>query len=271
MPCSFCKSPDHWTRDRQGKVVCPKLLSVKCKYCHETGHTIRHCPILKEKKMNRNQDRRERRRNREVDEDGFKIVQRKMQYKKQEITKITVQKNKFDVFDDSEEEKEEEFPVIATSEEWPIISKTNVSKTIWEVGTSNVVNPISLYEIVSKIPISDNKLLAKWDREWPEELNVPSNLMEWRRINRFTMLGKNKKIQELSEKLDKVELKPLKITTAWSDYESECDDIRSEISYISNDLASEWNDSEKSYCAWDENIRYPTIGEYDPTMNDYYM
>ena len=50
MPCSFCKSPDHWTRDRQGKVVCPKLLCVKCKYCRETGHTIRHCPILKEKK-----------------------------------------------------------------------------------------------------------------------------------------------------------------------------------------------------------------------------
>ena len=47
--------------------------------------------------------------------------------------------------------------------------------------------------------------------------------------------------------------------------------LRSEISYISNDLASEWNDSEKSYCAWNENIRYPTIGEYDPIMNDYYM
>lgn len=271
MPCSFCKSPDHWTRDREGKVVCPKLLSVKCKYCRETGHTIRHCPILKERKMNRNHERRERRRNYEVDEDGFKTVQRKMQYKNQKETKIAIKKNKFDVFDESEEEKEEEYPVICSAEEWPTVSNGNVSKTVWDAGTSKVVNPISLYEIVSKIPISDNKLLAKWDKEWPEEDNVPGNLMEWRRINRFTTLGKNIKIQELTEKLETVELKPLTITTAWSDYESDCDDIRSEISYISNDLASEWNDSEKSYCAWNENIRYPSIGEYDPVMDDYYM
>ena len=271
MPCSFCKSPDHWTRDRQGKVVCPKLLSVKCKYCHEMGHTIRHCPILKEKKMNRNQERRERRRNYEVDEDGFKIIQRKKQYKKEQKTQVIIQKNKFDVFDDSEEEKEEEYPVIASVEKWPTVSKVKTEKTVWNAGISTVTDPISLYERVSKIPLSDDALMAKWDKEWPEYDNVPSNLMEWRRINRFTMLGKKKKIQELTQKLETVPLKSLTINTAWSDYESECDDIRSEISYISNDLASEWNDSEKSYCAWNENVRYPKIGEYDPVMDDFYM
>ena len=43
----------HWLRDKPGNggvVVCPYLLSIECRYCHEKGHTIGKCPILKKRK-----------------------------------------------------------------------------------------------------------------------------------------------------------------------------------------------------------------------------
>jgi len=270
MPCSFCKSQDHWTRDRQGKVVCPKLLSSECKYCHEKGHTIRHCPILKEKKSNRNNFRRQERRE-ELDNDGFHTIRRKTRnnFKKNKNTTV-VKVNKFQVFNDIEEEKERKEAKL--NKEWPSLSKSSLTETSnWKVSKSCIKDTISLFERVSKIPLSNNEELSKWDEMWPENDDVPSNLMEWRRINRFTKLGKNTDINKLTEKLENLQLKSLSVATAWSDYERESDDIRSEISDLSNDLASNWSDSEKSYCNLYENVRYPTIGEYDPVMNDYYM
>ena len=43
----------HWLRDRPGPggvVVCPYLLSIECRYCHEKGHTVSRCPVLANKK-----------------------------------------------------------------------------------------------------------------------------------------------------------------------------------------------------------------------------
>ena len=42
----------HFVKDSpgpNGKVVCPYLLSLACRYCHESGHTVKHCPKLEEK------------------------------------------------------------------------------------------------------------------------------------------------------------------------------------------------------------------------------
>ena len=42
----------HWLRDRPGPggvVVCPYLLSIECRYCHDKGHTVSRCPILANK------------------------------------------------------------------------------------------------------------------------------------------------------------------------------------------------------------------------------
>lgn len=44
----------HYVRDRPGGVVvCPTLLSVKCSYCHKTGHTPKHCPEIKAREERR--------------------------------------------------------------------------------------------------------------------------------------------------------------------------------------------------------------------------
>ena len=39
----------------KGKVVCPYLLSIECRYCHEKGHTPSGCPVLKRKKRAANE------------------------------------------------------------------------------------------------------------------------------------------------------------------------------------------------------------------------
>jgi hypothetical protein len=60
MFCKVCKDAgkteseytSHWVNDMpgpNGKVVCPTLLSQKCKYCKEKGHTPKYCPKLKGK------------------------------------------------------------------------------------------------------------------------------------------------------------------------------------------------------------------------------
>ena len=43
----------HFVKDSpgpNGKVVCPYLLTLNCRYCKENGHTISHCPLLQKKK-----------------------------------------------------------------------------------------------------------------------------------------------------------------------------------------------------------------------------
>jgi hypothetical protein len=66
--CKVCKDAgksrsvytSHYTREnpsRQSKVVCPLLLSQTCNYCHQPGHTIRYCSILRKyKKLNNDND-----------------------------------------------------------------------------------------------------------------------------------------------------------------------------------------------------------------------
>jgi len=58
MSCSFClnlgiaEPHDHTIRDFGNKdksIMCPKLLSIECCYCHLIGHTKIQCPKLRER------------------------------------------------------------------------------------------------------------------------------------------------------------------------------------------------------------------------------
>jgi hypothetical protein len=40
---------NHWTKTREGKTSCPFLLSQHCRYCDGRGHTVKYCPVLKER------------------------------------------------------------------------------------------------------------------------------------------------------------------------------------------------------------------------------
>ena len=55
LRCTMCfnaKRDDfntHSIRDSTGKVTCPYLLSIICRYCKTSGHTVSYCPVLKAK------------------------------------------------------------------------------------------------------------------------------------------------------------------------------------------------------------------------------
>jgi len=60
MNCSFCLNKGfsgphgHSIRDFTKKdkpITCPELLSITCGYCHEQGHTVKYCDVLKAKKI----------------------------------------------------------------------------------------------------------------------------------------------------------------------------------------------------------------------------
>lgn len=54
MKCKVCadaKKPEkvvtsHFTKNKNGVVVCPTLLEQECRYCHKKGHTVKFCKML---------------------------------------------------------------------------------------------------------------------------------------------------------------------------------------------------------------------------------
>ena len=50
----------HFTRearDPNSNVTCPLLLALECRYCYKNGHTVKYCPVIKEKeKQNKREE-----------------------------------------------------------------------------------------------------------------------------------------------------------------------------------------------------------------------
>lgn len=45
------------SRDPNSKVTCPLLLALECRYCYKNGHTVKYCPIIKEReKQNKREE-----------------------------------------------------------------------------------------------------------------------------------------------------------------------------------------------------------------------
>lgn len=58
--CKVCKDAgksaeeysSHWPKDNSGRVICTTLLNQACRYCEESGHTVKYCPKLAKDKKN---------------------------------------------------------------------------------------------------------------------------------------------------------------------------------------------------------------------------
>ena len=94
----------HFTKSKPGAdgvVICPTILSIECRFCHEKGHSAseEHCPALREKMLRKKEWEREDR-----------IQEQEM--KKKEEKKVVPQKksetnNRFaEAFDDSDDDEE---------------------------------------------------------------------------------------------------------------------------------------------------------------------
>ena len=64
MFCKVCKDAEkteteytsHYVKDKSGKTTCPTLLNQACKYCKQTGHTVKFCKTLKLNEKNKRRD-----------------------------------------------------------------------------------------------------------------------------------------------------------------------------------------------------------------------
>ena len=86
----------HFLKDKpgpDGKVVCPTLLSTKCRYCRNMGHFKSHCPVL----LSRTKNSPKR-----VTPQMFKDVNAEVQMVLQRRNKNTVKSGQFSALDDIE-------------------------------------------------------------------------------------------------------------------------------------------------------------------------
>lgn len=92
--CSFCSNKGipgphgHLIRDftkANKPITCPQLLSIECGYCHEKGHTVKYCHVLKSKKLSNSnnscshiiqESRPNKRAGNFIDFDGFTHINR---------------------------------------------------------------------------------------------------------------------------------------------------------------------------------------------------
>ena len=102
----------HFTKSKPGAdgvVICPTILSIECRFCHEKGHSAseEHCPTLREKMLRKKEWEREDR----IQEREMK----KKEEKKVVLEKKSVTNNRFsEAFDDSDDDEEEVVKAVTT-------------------------------------------------------------------------------------------------------------------------------------------------------------
>jgi len=103
------------TRDPSSKITCPTLLALECRYCYKNGHTVKYCPVLKDKEKHRKRKESSARR--------IEAQQKTEVKPKGKSTKSNV----FDCLDsDSEEEVVVQKPV---KEEFPVLCEPVLTRT----------------------------------------------------------------------------------------------------------------------------------------------
>ena len=112
MFCKVCKDAgkteteytSHYVKDKTGKTTCPTLLNQACKYCKQTGHTVKFCKTLK---LNEKNKRRE---------EYFKNQHPEWQEELNSATRRLGSSFAAAFDSESEDESEDEYPTIETVE-----------------------------------------------------------------------------------------------------------------------------------------------------------
>lgn len=90
------------TPDPNSEVVCPTLKALECRYCFKNGHTVKYCPVLKERNARDDEARREHERHQ-------RHLERQMEQERQSRLPPIVEKKangKFAAFIDEDEDEE---------------------------------------------------------------------------------------------------------------------------------------------------------------------
>jgi len=99
----------HRVKDQTGKVVCPTLLALECNYCYAAGHTVKYCPVLKEKEeMKRKNEAAERTYGSTVRRYNAAVSKQKGAQE----TRPTNRYQEMDMSSDDEDNAKEEYPAL---------------------------------------------------------------------------------------------------------------------------------------------------------------
>lgn len=132
----------------KGKVVCPTLLSLKCSYCQDNGHTVSYCIQLQQNKKNKEKNERA-------------YVYQSASTKKEQFTEKKALANRFEALDEEElEEGEEkdEFPALCQpiNEKKPLTS-TDDSYAVMASKLPTLSEKLQDAIIVATVPIINSK------------------------------------------------------------------------------------------------------------------
>lgn len=183
----------HYVKDRpgpEGKVCCPYLLSLTCRYCHKTGHTPNHCPEVRAKENRRSQPQPMC--NTSQEDDGFQKVRtpkgrrprrhdcnapRKSRGASKSRAEKIKPRNMFSSldFEESEEKDEkEEFPTLKKSEECCSSVQKPPALTGWATMASKapvVKEEKPVVQPVYTAPIVQYKSLAEGGPSWADMMD----------------------------------------------------------------------------------------------------
>ena len=127
----------HYVKDRPGplgKVCCPYLLSLVCRYCHKTGHTPNHCPEVRAKENRRCQPQEK---NHAAHEDGFQQVRTPKGRRPRRHNRGAPKKTPRNIFssladvEPEEKETKPEFPALKTQNQVNSSSQKKPALTGW--------------------------------------------------------------------------------------------------------------------------------------------
>jgi hypothetical protein len=117
----------HFTRENRNpnaRIICPILKALECRYCCKSGHTVKYCPVLKNKETNKNYKKEKN-----TKENNTKVTNEK----KEETNKFAC------LYDEESDDEKESAPVT------PIISYATILKTEQKkVVETKMLDPVVL-------------------------------------------------------------------------------------------------------------------------------
>jgi len=132
----------HYTKSKPGPdgvVICPTILSIECRFCHEKGHSASedHCPALREKKLRRERWEREDR----------ECLREKKEENKNIVLKKSAMNNRFaQAFGDSDDDNEVEVNHSKISVPLPTVVPKPVAESVRKFSYASMVKRETLIE-----------------------------------------------------------------------------------------------------------------------------
>lgn len=83
-----------------GLIVCPTLANLECRYCHQKGHTVKHCTVLEERKKQEDKEAKRKEREQKIQEAPIK----------EKVITANICKNIYVCLQDNDEEEPEPQP-----------------------------------------------------------------------------------------------------------------------------------------------------------------